>query len=207
MAEAAPPAASAVFTEEDQSEFIECARYGETADVELFLKDGIDVNITDGAGSTALHKAAANGHVDTVKLLAGHGAKFSTNGSGNTPLHWAALNGQKETVELLLELYDDVIEDVLAKNAFGRSAMTEALNRGHEEIARMILSHKSVAPGGAKGGGAAAGAGGDEGDEDGPVEEETDEEVEEDDEAAADGDADVGDAEDAVGAGAGSALP
>lgn len=208
--EAGAAAAPVPLTEGDMHEFIECARYGELEDVESYVADGADVNFKGHGGSTALHKAAANGHVEVVRFLASKGAKLLTNESASTPLHWAAMNGQGDTVKLLLELYDDSV-DVLAKNSFGRSAMTEALSRGHEDVARQILMHKSadvppsslVAAGGA--GGPSAGAEEGSGDGDGFVEEETDDEVGEEGEGTAAPAGSEASAE-AAGAGAGAAA-
>lgn len=209
--EAGASAAPLPLTEGDMHEFIECARYGELEDVESYVADGADVNFQGHGGSTALHKAAANGHVEVVRFLASKGAKLLPNESASTPLHWAAMNGQGDTVKLLLELYDDSV-DVLAKNSFGRSAMTEALSRGHEDVARQILMHKSAdvppssaaAAGGAGGPSAGVGEGSGDGDGDGFVEEETDDEVGEEGEgtaAPAGGEASA----EAAGAGAGAA--
>lgn len=180
------------FTEEDLLAFHDCARYGELEDVALCLSEKVPVDWQDEKGSTALHKAAANGHAAVIKLLASHGAKFLPNESKSTPLHWAAMNGEKDAVAALLEAYDDSV-DVLAKNDSGRSAMTEALTRGHEEVARILLAHKSGEQVAASGAGAAAGGAGAEG-EGGPEEEETDEEVDDDGE----GEGDEGEEEDAA---------
>jgi hypothetical protein len=174
---AAPPAtgpgggAPAPLTEEDQLEVLECARYGELDDLRALLDAGADVNYRDAGGNTALHRAAGNGHADIISLLIERGAAFVANSNGNTPLHWAALNGHAAAVSALLEKFEDA--DVLAMNAFGKSALTDAINGGHEEIARLILSHRSADPAAAKGG-----AGG--GDGDGGLQEEEEDDDEED---------------------------
>lgn len=38
---------------------------------------GIDPNLRDGDGATALHFAASRGHLSVVKWLLNHGAKLS----------------------------------------------------------------------------------------------------------------------------------
>jgi ankyrin repeat protein len=197
MSESSKPSATPIeggFSEEDLLAFQDCARYGELEDVAMCLSEKVPVDWQDDKGSTALHKAAANGHAAVIKVLASHGAKFLPNHSNSTPLHWAAMTGEKEAVAALLEAYDDVI-DVFAKNDSGKSAMTEALNKGHEEIGRMLLAHKSAdkIASGSEGSGAAAGAGGSAA-QGGPVEEETDEEVDDDDE----GDGEEAEEEDAA---------
>lgn len=44
-------------------EILECSRYGEDEDLHSYLVGGGDANAHDEGGTTALHKAAANGHV------------------------------------------------------------------------------------------------------------------------------------------------
>lgn len=146
-------------SEEDQREVLECARYGELDDLRALLDAGADVNFRDAAsGSTALHNAAANGHGDVVALLVDRGARCEPNANGNTPLHWAALNGHAAVVGVLLGRFEGM--DALAKNAFGKSALTDAINAGHEDIARLILSHRSVDPSGGRPGVAGVGGAG-----------------------------------------------
>jgi hypothetical protein len=174
MADTAAPAAGEpiVLTEEDHREVLECARYGELDDLKELLALGCDSNYKDGGGGTALHKAAANGFVEVAEALKAHGAVYCANESGNTPLHFAGLNGQKAMVEWLLAAYPDAA-DVYAKNGFGRSAFTEAISAGHEDIARAMLAHKSADPAAIKAKAvAAAAAGGDgAGGEGGPLDE------------------------------------
>ena len=86
------------------------ARCGELEDVKemLAVKDPpVDLNYRDASMSlnTALHMAAANGHVEIAKLLLeapGINADV-VNETSNTALHYAALNGKKEIVELLIK--------------------------------------------------------------------------------------------------------
>lgn len=157
MAEAEQPPE---LTEEDLREVLECARYGEAEDLKYLLSLGADSNYKDAGGSTALHKAAANGNIEIAEILLKNGGACSTNQSGNTPLHFACLNGHKEMVEWLLKQFDTL--DVYAKNGFGRSAFTEAISAGHDDIARLLLQHKSADPAvAARAAGAGSGVGSD----------------------------------------------
>ena len=71
----APPPDPAAFvgplTAADHAEVLECARYGEAANLRYLLAIGCDANTRDASGATALHKAAANGLVPILELLAG----------------------------------------------------------------------------------------------------------------------------------------
>lgn len=143
-------------SEEDSLELLECARYGELDELMALHQQGIDLNFKDGGGNTgtlefrvitnvrviALHRACANGHVDVVKYLIKSGASFCGNESGNTPLHWAVLNKASGIVKLLLRRYDNI--DVLAKNDFGKSALSEAFVAQETAVLQQLLEHKSA---------------------------------------------------------------
>ncbi|KAF2852074.1 ankyrin [Plenodomus tracheiphilus IPT5] len=79
--------------------------------------------------NSALHYAAANGHIDIIKLLFAPGTEKpapafinAINGAGNTSLHWAALNGHLESVKVLVEAG----ADVTVINKAGHDAVFEA---------------------------------------------------------------------------------
>jgi ankyrin repeat protein len=143
--------------EESREELLECARYGETDAVRAILEvhsttNNELVNTTDSGGSTALHKAAANGHINTVSLLLFKGAMHIQNENGATPLHWAAGAGKNAVCQLLLDHFDAISKtsseikplDVLLKNSFGRSALTEAFTSSDTETVGVLLNHDSA---------------------------------------------------------------
>lgn len=87
---------------------------------------------------------SANGNLECVQELLRRGARSLGNSSGNTPLHWAVLNKHLEvTVELLTNLPDC---DVLRKNDFGRSSLTEAFQTNDEKILEVVRSASLSAP-------------------------------------------------------------
>lgn len=123
-------------------ELLECARYGEHEDLLTLIQEyKADVNHQDDRGNTALHKAAANGHVKCLEILHQHGAKHVTNSEGNLPIHWAAQNGKAEALKFLFEHYK---VDVLEKNTSGRSCLTEAFQSGNTDTIEVCLSHESA---------------------------------------------------------------
>lgn len=131
--------------QEAAEELLECARYGEVDAIRAILTKYPDVvDTVDESGSTALHKAAANGHVSSTRLLVQKGASLLSNAAGNTPLHWAAASGHDKIVDILLnESSYDV--DVLQKNSFGRSALTEGFASQCTEVVKVLLEHDSAA--------------------------------------------------------------
>jgi len=132
-------------------ELLECSRYGELDAVRAILElhpSSINTTTTTDDScnnTTALHKACANGHTSVVELLLRQGnAKLVSNASGNTPLHWAAANGHHEIVFVLLQHYNNEEIDVLQKNSFGRSALTEGFGSKSTETAKFLLEHDSA---------------------------------------------------------------
>ena len=146
MADAAP---TPLTHEEAKAELLECARYGELEDLlELLTVHAVPADTLDAGGSSALMRAAGNGHLAVVAALLDAGASACTaNAAGNTALHWAALNGHAGVVDLLLSRGGPGL-NVLAVNSFGKSALSEALNAGNEPIAAALLGHPSADPAG-----------------------------------------------------------
>lgn len=131
------------------SELLECARYGEADDLRALILDArartdelLNIDHSDTMGSTALHKAAANGHTDCLNILKEFGARHIRNNSGNYPIHWAAENGKIDAVKFLIENYD---VDVLEKNDFGMSVLSCAFKSGNADAIALCLSHSSAA--------------------------------------------------------------
>lgn len=129
-------------TDEANRESLECARYGEDEDLkDLYVSNGADVNYADETGTTAMHRAAANGEVGCLKVLKHFGAIHSQNLQGNYPMHWAALNAQEAALKFIFENYE---VDVLVKNGNGRSTLSEAFQTQKTEIIEICLSHSSA---------------------------------------------------------------
>jgi hypothetical protein len=164
-ASAAAPAAPPAYTADDAAELLECCRYGDDDDIDSIrelLGRGVPVDHADEGGNTGLHKAAANGHLTVVRLLLRAGAPHGPNGAGNTPLHWAVQQGQLGVAKALLKGCDGL--DVLAKNGFGKSAVTEAFARNEPALVEALLSHpsaKALEPAGADGADGEGGEGAD----------------------------------------------
>jgi predicted nicotinamide N-methyase len=133
------------FTVQDcQGELLDAARYNDIDVVRALIKCHPDLlNYQDEkSGNTALHMAAANGHHVVVQLLLSAGADATViNQAGNTPLHWASASGKDLVVEILLAQSS---QDVLKRNAFGRSALTEGFSSENTALVKHLLEHDSA---------------------------------------------------------------
>ncbi|GAB5035308.1 methyltransfer with n-terminal ankyrin repeats [Nannochloropsis oceanica] len=143
-----PDAASTVPNDEEVGNaLLEAARYGDLEDLQqltnTYGKQRLAYRGANG-NNTALHYACANGHTDCVAWLIEQGVEGAPcNESGNTPLHWAVQNQHDEVVRILLAKLDNV--DVLIRNGFGKSVLTEGFAGKNQEILKMLLEHSSAA--------------------------------------------------------------
>jgi Ankyrin repeats (3 copies) len=98
---------SASTAEERHRALALAAQFGRAEIVRLLLEAGEDPNRYNPVGchshSTPLHQAAANGHMDVVRLLVEHGASldFKDILFGGTPLGWAEHSGHKAIADYL----------------------------------------------------------------------------------------------------------
>ena len=94
----------------DIDDLTEAARAGDLQAAMNILASGIDVNAENSDKLVPIVYAAANGHVELVKLLIRHGADpdAASSESGSTALHLAAQLDQAESVDVLLESGADI---------------------------------------------------------------------------------------------------
>lgn len=133
-------------TSDAEREWLESCRYGEVDVLRalLFRFPAIISHRDTQSGNSGLHMASANGHLPAVKFLVYHKHAFTKNASGNTALHWAASNGQASIVSFFTsqKCLEDI--DVLEKNEFGRSALTEGFSSQKEGVVEALLEHDSA---------------------------------------------------------------
>ena len=90
-------------------DIIEASDTGDIARVRSLLDDGVDVNICDNTGNTALTCASRHRRTDIVRILLTHGAKVNIiTVRGRTALMCASNGGCIENVRLLLSYGADV---------------------------------------------------------------------------------------------------
>jgi len=110
------------------------------------LEHGADCEATDGKyGSTALHTASFNGHLEVAIVLLDFGANVNARNKNElTPLHYAASNGHVALARLILSRGGDP----RAKSREGRTPLDKA--EGHADMIALLreaLSSAGAKPG------------------------------------------------------------
>ena len=103
------------------------AYFGQKGMVQLLFSKGADINKKDLTGNCPIHKAAEQGHFDTVRLLINLGAQPA--------LTLLAYNGQKTSLQMLLLAG----ADPNMRDSDGHTALTRAALMSHEDIVRLLL--------------------------------------------------------------------
>ncbi|MDQ3418385.1 MAG: ankyrin repeat domain-containing protein [Acidobacteriota bacterium] len=110
---------------------------GDAAAVRTLLKDGADVNAAQGDGMTALHWAARQGSIDTVRILlfAGGNVRATTRLGGYTPLLLASQSGHAPVIEALIKAG----ADAKSATAQGATTLMMASAAGRPDAIKVLL--------------------------------------------------------------------
>ena len=121
------------------------AQSGSTVMIEVLVKFGASVQLTDPGGFTPLHFAAQYGQADSVKELLKLGADPNAPeyGGGQTPLMIAAATGH--SVKVATYLVDAAgISALETKDDRGATALTLAAQAGNAKLVRHLLDAGAV---------------------------------------------------------------
>ena len=120
--------------------FLDAAQLDKLDVVVLFVGAGMSVNARTRDGYTALHYAAAGGHLSVVEFLVGSGASvaFATR-FGSTALHVAASWGHLDVVQFVVQFLVGSGADVHARDNWGRTALHEAARDGHLDVVEFLV--------------------------------------------------------------------
>ncbi len=117
--------------------FTEIVEDGDTSTVDLFLAAGMNPDVKDATGRTALINAASKGSNNiSQKLLSGGADVDARDNNGSTALMESARGDHRETTKVLL----DKGADVNLTDNNGQTALVRAAVQGHAEIARMLIN-------------------------------------------------------------------
>ncbi|KAM0435547.1 hypothetical protein ACHAQK_008108 [Fusarium lateritium] len=111
---------------------------GET--LKMLLDLGIDPNIADANGRTALHLSCHSSNFEVVTILLAHGAD-STKGDikGQTPWHVAALSGREDLLEHMFQCDENALKALSCINHEEETPLGCALARAKVEASLYLL--------------------------------------------------------------------
>jgi len=124
----------------DTRALIAAVKSGKKNIVEIFIKQGANINEQVNSETTALVEAAKNGHLEMVKWLLDKGATNTADNKGITPLLAAANAGRIDVVKFLLERQDTNVNQA---EKSGYSPLFSAAWRGHLDIVKLLLENKA----------------------------------------------------------------
>ncbi len=132
-----PATAVEAVSEPDAARLARLAALGDVNGLQILLDAGVDVSVHEPLhGATALHNAAAQGHLKLVQVLIDRGATLaSEDHHGATAMIYAAYQGRVEIVQLLLAQGAEVDH----RPRQGPTALTAACLRGHQDVVRALL--------------------------------------------------------------------
>src|SRR5688500_1230309 len=121
-----------------ESPVADAAMKRDTAAVRTLLKGGADVNAAQGDGMTALHWAARQGDLETVRMLlhAGGNVRATTRIGGYTPLLVACQMGHAPVIQALVQAGADARSATTA----GATALMLAAASGRVEAIKTLMA-------------------------------------------------------------------
>ncbi len=133
---------AAMGVEASAERLVQFAAQGDSTVVGLLLQTGLDSNAAEPLRQvTAVHNAAAQGHLRLLATLVERGAKVDpADGRGNTPLINAAYFGHLEVVKLLLKHGANV--NAVSKE--GLSPLSAATYSGKQAVVAYLLEQGAV---------------------------------------------------------------
>ncbi|MCJ1354090.1 MAG: hypothetical protein MMC33_004077 [Icmadophila ericetorum] len=123
----------------DSTPLIQAATNDLATTVNFMLQKGLNLEVTDAEGYTALHRAAAQGHDRVINYLLDCKANVrQRTPDGQQPLHLAAAIGSNDAIEALLSARAEVNA---SGNSTSNTALQIAVTGGYPETVSLLL-HK-----------------------------------------------------------------
>jgi ankyrin repeat protein len=118
--------------------FFDAARQGRNDLITGLIQSGMNPDVRDPKGYTALILAAYNGQASTVDLLIQKGASpCATDPKGNSSLMGVAFKGETAIAQRLIAAGCDVN----ARNNVGQTALMMAALFGRTDVVKLLLAH------------------------------------------------------------------
>ncbi|RMC11749.1 hypothetical protein DUI87_11873 [Hirundo rustica rustica] len=118
--------------------YLRAARAGNLEKALDYLKNGVDINISNQKGNTALHIASLAGQAEVVKVLVTNRANVNAQSqNGFTPLYMAAQENHLEVVKFLLD--NGASQSLATEDGF--TPLAVALQQGHDQVVSLLLEN------------------------------------------------------------------
>lgn len=131
---------SARVTKIQEAAFLTTATCKHPSILELLLDRGVDINVADIAGTTALIAAAKNGDIESIRVLLSHKANIEQkDAGGDTALIYATTKGHLPVVKLLV----DSGANVNAIGFLGRTPLMAAIVTRNLSLVKYLCSSKA----------------------------------------------------------------
>ncbi|MBP6122401.1 MULTISPECIES: ankyrin repeat domain-containing protein [Providencia] len=122
-------------------EFLSAAEQGQLEILKDCLGKGVDINVTNRQGRTAIVNASLNKHYECVSFLINAGADINKQDQTCfNPFLLSCLNNDLTLLRIVLPANPDL--DVLSR--FGGIGITPASEKGHVEIVRELLEKTEI---------------------------------------------------------------
>lgn len=122
-------------------EFLDAAEQGQLDILKNSLKNGVDINVTNRQGRTAIVNASLNKHYECVSFLISAGADINKQDQTCfNPFLLSCLNNDLTLLRIILPANPDL--DLLTR--FGGVGITPASEKGHVEIVRELLEKTEI---------------------------------------------------------------
>ncbi|MCW2256826.1 ankyrin repeat protein [Providencia alcalifaciens] len=122
-------------------EFLDAAKQGQLDILKNSLKNGVDINVTNRQGRTAIVNASLNKHYECVSFLISAGADINKQDQTCfNPFLLSCLNNDLTLLRIILPANPDL--DLLTR--FGGVGITPASEKGHVEIVRELLEKTEI---------------------------------------------------------------
>ncbi|MEY0232849.1 ankyrin repeat domain-containing protein [Providencia manganoxydans] len=124
-----------------EQEFLSAAEQGNLDILKSCLEKGVDINITNRQGRTAIVNASLNKHYECVKFLINAGADINKQDQTCfNPFLLSCLNNDLTLLRIILPAKPNL--DLLTR--FGGVGITPASEKGHVEIVRELLEKTEI---------------------------------------------------------------
>lgn len=121
--------------------FLTAAEQGQLETLKKCLDNGVDINVTNRQGRTAIINASLNKHYDCIEFLINAGADINKQDQTCfNPFLLSCLNNDLTLLRLVLPANPNL--DLLTR--FGGVGITPASEKGHVEIVRELLEKTEI---------------------------------------------------------------